>query len=388
MGFTVDAASLDGLPKQIDRLQHDALLGESYVNDHAKLSYGGVLDRITGNHESVVHAVRDYLDRLARKVAGNSSEAVQAALVYYAHTDAKAAAALDGTYPATSGPHADGPGNYGATSYSSSAYGGRFRDVAHPSDRYVPPPDHSAEFPDEPKPIDLISPASYARRIIVQATELAESLGLGHRWDPYETILKPCTGDWKGLRGCTDVFERVGEALGDMATNLRAGAYDVPEVWTGNAADGLTGYLLKVANELDGAKAPLDDLGKAYEKAAKGAHELFDALGELLSALIDDVLIFIAELAVAEGTSWTGVGAAIGGAGAALEAYEIYREIKRAVELFAAIRVVVDDFNATLRHGAGMVNVDLDLPVLDEAKLQLPGDQSRVGGPKVGPANK
>jgi hypothetical protein len=383
MSFTVDAASLGGLPKQLERLQHDALLGESYVNDNAKLSYGGLLDKLVGGHEDAVRSVRDYLDKLARKVAGNGGEAVQAALAYYAQTDAKAAGALDATFPATTDRHADGPGNYGATSYSSSAYGARFRDVAHPADRYVPPPDHSGEFPDEPKPIAFVSPASYARGLIVQATDAAEKLGIGHRWDPYEMILKPCTGDWKGLRGCTDVFDHVADAVGDMAGNVRAGAFDVPEVWTGNAADSLTSYLLKVADALDDAKKPLHDLGEAYKTAAESAHKLFETLGEMLSAVLDEAIIALAALVAAA----SGVGASVGEALAAVELYEMVREVKGAIEVYTAVTTTIDGLDAAL-GGDGMVQVDLKLPPLDGGSLHLPGNQSGVGKPKVGPPNR
>ncbi|HKN54130.1 MAG TPA: hypothetical protein VJX66_16630, partial [Amycolatopsis sp.] len=192
MSFTVNAAGLAGLPDQLDRLQLDALRGSAYVGDHAKLSYGGVLNDITADHERIRHDVRGFLEKLGGPVAGN----------------------------------------YGATSYSSSALGARFRDVAKPTDHYVAPPDHHTEFPDEPFQLNIITPASTGRQLIIKATELAESLGLGHRWDPYEEILKPLTGDWSGMRASADVYGNVGDAVGAMTMNLRTMAYDVPEVWT------------------------------------------------------------------------------------------------------------------------------------------------------------
>src|SRR6266511_2484046 len=117
MSFTVDVHSLGGLPAQLDRLREDATLGYAYVDHCAKLSYGGLLDRIIGGHEGAVHKVENYLDRLAGPVA-------------------------------------------------------------------------------------CINAGAFGRTVIVEATELAASLGLGHRWDPYEKILKPITGDWNGLRKC------------------------------------------------------------------------------------------------------------------------------------------------------------------------------------------
>src|SRR5205085_3705469 len=98
MSFTVNAAGLAGLPDQLDRLQLDALRGSAYVGDHAQLSYGGVLNHIKADHERVQRDVRRFLEKLGGPVAGNTAEAVRAAMTWYGHTDAKAAASLDATY--------------------------------------------------------------------------------------------------------------------------------------------------------------------------------------------------------------------------------------------------------------------------------------------------
>src|SRR5437762_13919738 len=151
MSFTVNAAGLAGLPEQLDRLQQDAFRGSAYVGDHAKRSYGGVLNDITADHERIRHDVRGLLDKLGGPVAGNTADAVRAATTYYAHADTKAATTLDATYPATTSVHADVAGNYVATSYSSSAPGARSRDVARPSDHCVPPPAPRYEYPYDPR---------------------------------------------------------------------------------------------------------------------------------------------------------------------------------------------------------------------------------------------
>ena len=385
MSFTVNAAGLAGLPDQLDRLQLDALRGSAYVGDHAKLSYGGVLNDITADHERIRHDVRGFLEKLGGPVAGNTGEAVRAAMTYYAHADAKAAASLDAACPATTSAHADVAGNYGATSYSSSALGARFRDVAKPTDHYVAPPDHHTEFPDEPFQLNIITPASTGRQLIIKATELAESLGLGHRWDPYEEILKPLTGDWSGMRACADVYGNVGDAVGAMTMNLRTMAYDVPEVWTGNAADGMTGYVLKVADQLDGSKQSFADLGSAYQAAAESAHRSFEQVGELLSELIDLVLLFIAEAIAAAASASTVVGPIAFGAAAALDALEMFQTIHWIATGLAAIKAGIEDLAAFLSR-SGAVDIEAKLPALEPAHLQLPGDQSGVGKVKIGPA--
>ena len=384
MSFTVDAAGLAGLPEQLDRLQLDAFRGSSYVGDHAELAYGGVLNDISADHETVVHEVRGFLDKLGGPVAGNTAEAVRAALTYYAHTDAKAAAAVDVSYPATTGEHTGSLGVDGSTSYSSSARGARFRDVVAPSGHYVAPPDRHGEYPDEPAELDVISPASWGRQAVIKATELAASLGLGHRWDPYEAVLQPLTGDWNGLRACADVFADVGVAVGDMELNLRTTAYDVPEVWTGNAADGATGYLLKVANQLAAARQPFADLSGRYQAAAEQAREQFKELGERLDDLIDLVLVFIGEVSGLAAVGETGVGFLGLMALAAATAFEIYKVIHLIDLVMKEIRRQVHQLGSLVR-GSAVVGLQAKLPALEPAHLQLPGDQSGVGKVKIGP---
>ncbi len=363
------------------------------VNGCAKLSYGGLLDRIIGGHEGAVHKVENYLDRLAGPVAGNCADAVRYAMTYYKQTDAKAAAAVDDTYPdAERHDDTDMGHNIHATAASA---GGRFRDLAEPTDHYKEPPDYSADFPFEPQPVACINAGAFGRTVIVEATELAASLGLGHRWDPYEKILKPITGDWNGLRKCKEVFENVGWALGDMASNLRVASDSVTWVWSGHAADGVIAYLTDLARTLDEAKEPIEELGKSYKEAADSAFELFNALGDVLNDLIQAVIIFIAEASTAAATSATVVGGIAFGAAAAYEAYECYELIKVAIEARTLADAGVDAFSSAL-HGFGAVDGDLALPELKETRPPLPGNQSMVGVPKMGnpappkvsPANK
>jgi hypothetical protein len=136
------------------------------------------------------------------------------------------AARLDSSYPVDEdeGP-ADGVPGQSAQGYRQ---GATFSDVAVPQDRYREVEDYSGEFPLEPRQLVTLSIAGNARNLIIEATELAAKLGLGHRWDPYEAILKPLTGDWAGLRACKDVCDNTADAIEDMSRNLDNGVFSVP----------------------------------------------------------------------------------------------------------------------------------------------------------------
>jgi hypothetical protein len=379
VSFRIDVQAAQGLPAQVDRMREDANSGAAYVIDQTRLSYGGVLDAISGSHEEAVGKVRDYLDQLANRVAGNTAESIRAAFTYYGHTDAGAAASLDATYPAGEGSTGDGYLGGGRP-----RLGNGFKDVAEPSDRYRPRPDHSGEFPYQPSPAVLISPGAMGRHLIITATTLAAKLGLGHPWDPYEAILKPITGDWNGLRGCTDVFDNVGEALGDMAANAHAAADSISSVWEGNAADGARQHLMELAKALEEAKEPLVKLGEAYEHAAHGAHELFNVMCDVLNDLIDGVVEFIAEASAAAATSETVVGGLAFGGMAAYDAYQVYKDIKHIIEILTKVQAVIELFQSQ-QHGFGLVHGEGGLPELPAAPSALPGQQNNV--PSIGPAS-
>jgi hypothetical protein len=378
MTFSVDTSGLAGMPAQLDRLEQDARAGVQYVERYTRLTYGGLLNGITGSHGHAVGAVRDYLETLSGPVAGNTAQAVRVAATYYDMTDANSAAKLDATYRIEGGDGESGTGTVDYTAISVPS----FTDAAEPTDRYQPPPDRSEEFAYEPKPVALISPAAAGRMLIVEATTLAAKLGLGHRWDPYESILKPITGDWNGLRGCTDVFDHVAEAVGDMCVNLRGCANSVPGVWTGGAADGLREHLLAVADSLEEAREPIKRLAEAYETAADGAHELFASLGDILNDLIDAVIIFIAEASAAVATSETVVGGIAFGAAAAFEAYECYKLIRELIECYTLADAIMEALQSSL-NGFGVVDGNVRLPELDRTRPPLPGDQASVGRPSV-----
>jgi hypothetical protein len=378
--FSVDAQGLQGLPVQLDRLSEDAAKGRAYVIDNARMSYGGVLDRISGGHEHVVGSASDFLDRIAHPVAQTSAAAVRASIRYYQQSDHHAAARLDASYPAV---EAEGPVD-GAPGMSAQGYrsGGVFTDVAEPQDNYREIEDYSLDFPLEPQQLATISMAGYARNIIIEATDTAAKLGFGHHWDPYEAILKPLTGDWAGLRGCKDVFDNVAGALEAMSHNVRNGVLSVHTVWGGNAADSARHHLDEIAGALDEAIEPFTALGEAYETAADGAHELFGALADVINQLVDAVIIFIAEATAAVATSETVIGGIGFGAAAGYEAYQVYETIKDVVECASIANALLETLQSSW-HDFGLVDGGIKLPILPDDRPTLPGDQGGVYAPKI-----
>jgi hypothetical protein len=176
VGFSVDVVALGGLPDQLERVDADAVSARGYVREYSELRYGGLLNTLTGAHRRAVDTVSDFLERLATPVAGNTAQAVRQAIIYYIHADDAAAARLDSSYPLAAQP--------GSAQEGGKRLGLSFSDTDEPTRHLLPPLDRSEQFPYEPTPLVLISPAAFGRMIIVEATTLAAKLRLGHRWDP------------------------------------------------------------------------------------------------------------------------------------------------------------------------------------------------------------
>ncbi len=375
MTFTVDARGLQGLPAQLDRLSEDASQGRTYVIGNAKISYGGILDKISGSHEQAITSAADFFDRVAHPVAQTSAAAVRASIKYYQQSDHHAAARLDATYPTAGEPKAGEGAKTGAG----------FSDVSEPQDRYRAIADYSGEFPLEPRQLITLSMTGFARNLIIEATDLAAKLGFGHHWDPYEAILKPLTGDWAGLRGCADVFDNAAEALEDMSRNVRNGVLSVPGVWEGNAADSATHHLDEIAEALEAAAQPFKDIGLSFDKASEAAHELFGALADLVSSLVDAVIIFISEATAAVATSETVVGGLAFGAAAGYEAYEVYELIRGLIECFSTANAIYETLMSGY-HVFQQVDGSIKLPELPDDRPTLPGNQGGVYAPSISAA--
>lgn len=348
MDFEVDVTALRGLTRLLDRLGEDANEGTNYLQSNTELEYGeGLLNRARGSHEEALQQVQWFLDSITEYTAVKSRFALDEAIKYYQATDAASAAELDATYPRGITPDRSQLANF----YRAPGDPSRFTDHAEPQTQYRPIPDYNADpaFQFSPQMWDIASPTSSVRDTIWGATWLAAQLGICDRpYDPYESLVKPFSGDWAAVRGCADTFANISAALADMAANLRYAALGIDSVWTGNAASRFQFHLTKSAAKLVAAGDPLLDLTEQYKTCSTAMFEIGKVVGSLISDIVDAALILIAEISLATATSETVVGGVIFGAAALYEGYKLWQLIREAMDLVGRADSLTSAFNATV----------------------------------------
>lgn len=367
-GFRVDYKSVNKIAAQQEDLSADASAGRGYIEKGTDIPFNGegVINFLAKGHRDTCALAELFHDTLATKVATPSATDFSEAADYYHRVNAAAAEKLDRTYP----PSDAGEAKKGLKALE--ADGAPFTDLCEPTERYTPPGDYSADHAYEPQLVDMFSVTSLFRDAIWGITSIAAQLGMIDRpYDVMESIVKPISGDWAGLRACADVYDNVGSALGDMAKNVQWSGQRLGDVWTGNAADSAEVYLFALAKSLADAEAPFHELAEQYKMASEGAAELGKIVGGLLCDLVDAVLYFIAaaEGAGASASTIVGIPLAVVIADAGLVA-----EIIKAVEILDKIVQLVELYNGLVDtlHAAqgqfGRILVPENMPRLEASR--------------------
>jgi len=370
MEFSVDTASLAGLPKLLDRLGDDARASRVYLRTHTDLGWAGegLINALKGGHVAAVRKVQRFFETVEGQLAGRMSTNVQVAVNYYRRTDLSAAAALDATVPRA--PAAGLPAMVGAGP-------GSFADRAEPQTCLVPPRDYSADFGLEQLFAPWFSPVGIARELIWKVTGLAVTLGILDRpIDPFIEFVRPFVGDWAGLRACAEVFERLGAASVYMGWNVHGGALSTHGSWNGNAADGCRNVLSRAEAALSGAESPLRELAQQYKDVAEKTHDIAGKVAGLLVEALDWAVIAMAEYTAAGLTAETVVGGVVFYGLAIMSitrCAEVLRDIATLVKAAAEIVLLADKSV----HGFNIITPDVNLPGVPAAAPVLPDVSAR-----------
>lgn len=371
-GFRVDSDAVSKIGDQQGRLAEDAHLARVYLGVETNIAAGeGLINVLFDGHRQIRSQTVNFFATLEDCTARPGGEAFQDAAKRYSEYDKGAAEKLDGMYPRSDPTKA----RKGLDDLDSSAR--PFVDLHEPVDRYKNPQDYNAQYPYTPNLMDAISPSSIYRDLVWGVTALAAHLGfLDRAYDPFESIVKVVSGDWAGFRACADVFDNVGLALGDMATNVQWTAQRLEQSWAGNAADSAQVYLFELAKSLNSAKDPFKELAGHYKEVAQGAYEVGDVVGGLLCDLIDAGIAFVAgaEAAGASAGTVVGIPAAVVIADATLM-YELVKFVQILYKIFEIIDkayTYMDRINAAV-SGLGRVIVPENMPQLGPSKrMYLP----------------
>lgn len=358
--FAVHPATMHGLPALLDRLGEDGRSAAAHSDAHTTVPWTGegLINLLAGGHDHVRGQVRSFFRAVDEQLAGPAATRVRDALTSYVEVDRANAAALEGVLP---------PGGRGASTPEPAAPTDAFRDIAEPTARLLPPPDHEGSYPHAPHWSDVASVGAVLRDAIWVATGVAASLGICDRaYDVYEWVLKPVVGDWAAIRACADVFDGLADAAGDMARNLDEAAAGTGGLWIGDAGSGCARYLSAAAQGLAAAEQPLRTVAAEYVGAANAMNELRNALASLLNDVADAAVMAAASGAVVALAGSTGAGLPIALVVGAFTLTLLYRVVRGLLLLADAVAL---DRAATAARGAalgsfGLLDTTVTFPTL------------------------
>jgi hypothetical protein len=148
-------------------------------------------------------------------------------------------------------------------------------------------------------------------------------------FDVFGYLTDAITGEWDAIWKFGDALGNLADCLQDLGINIQHGAIDMAGSWEGNAADAAYQYFSEFAAAVSGQQLDLRDLQENYHKAALGAWQLSNQLGNILQAIADKWIIAGIAFAAGTATAETGVGL-VGYGVAGLQAVEMLRLVNQA----------------------------------------------------------
>jgi hypothetical protein len=103
--------------------------------------------------------------------------------------------------------------------------------------------------------------------------------------------------------------------------------------WGGNGADSAHKYFTDLAQALSSQQNALYTAQDSYHRAARGAWELADQVGNLLQSAIDDAILLGVSAALGTATSETVVGGVVGYSLAGYQAIRLLTTVNKAAQI-------------------------------------------------------
>ncbi|WP_433379851.1 hypothetical protein ACQPZX_14220 [Actinoplanes sp. CA-142083] len=357
MTFYVEADGLTAAERMVERAADDVIAARNHFEENGKIFWilDGIINIVQDESNRIRWSVLAFLNNVGQNALPAAADAITDSRNYYARTDQAGAEKIDATMPGVNvaaeskdapAPQ-PGPGNRDLVP---------LHDVREPRGRldHVPFDDSAYGLDYQPKWHDMISPAASLRTAIYEVTALASKIGMCDRaYDPYEVVLKPICGDWAGMARLGHVMNQLEWCLRDVATNLGWTGQGILSVWMGNAGDAASAYFFTMAKTLDTTASTLDGLGQMYRDAARGAFELADTIGSLLSGIADAAIFAAAAGATAGGSAATGFGlppAALAAIGGAAEVARVVRLVLQIIDYVAKFDALASTLKSSLQH--------------------------------------
>ncbi len=157
-------------------------------------------------------------------------------------------------------------------------------------------------------PLDLfnaVSPTAWLNSAI-EALTGTDFIGWCTEW---------LSGDWEGIWKFGDAMGNLAQCMQQIGVDIQAGFTQVDGSWDGNASDAAYAYFSSLATKTSGQQVAISPTENAYHKAATGAWQISNQLGNIAQALADNAILAGLVAGASGALMGTGVGAVAGGAG-------------------------------------------------------------------------
>ena len=163
-------------------------------------------------------------------------------------------------------------------------------------------------------------------------------------------------GDWKEVSIAADALRKLGAFCATACDGIKEELAVLMRTWEGRAADAAEAYFGRLATALAAQEANFLDIADQYARTALGIKELANVVGGLVESLADCAIVAGISLAAAGITSWTGVGLAVGGAGAAAAILRGATLVKQLLELRAKVWNVAEAVVGLIAASLGAIH--------------------------------
>ena len=175
-------------------------------------------------------------------------------------------------------------------------------------------------------PLDLfnyVSPSAWINDAIEKLTGV----------DVFGWMTDWVAGDWQAIWKFGDAMHNLAACMQQIGINIQRGALDMDPDWDGNASDAAQQYFSHLATTTSGQQSALRQIGDDYHKAATGAWQLSNQLGNIMQALADKAILAGIAAAAGTATAETVVGGILGYGVAALIVIDMLQLINKASTL-------------------------------------------------------
>lgn len=173
------------------------------------------------------------------------------------------------------------------------------------------------------------------------------------------------SGDWAAIWKFGDAMANLAECTQQLGINIQQGMLQLDAHWEGNANDAAFQYFSNLAAATSGQQIAIRNSQDAYHKAAQGAWQLSNQLGNILQALADKAILAGVTAAAGTALAETGVGAILGYAATALIVADMLKLINRASTIINTAGTVI--------LGLAGTGMDLGYKGGNLTSIQLPG---------------